>query len=166
MMLNKVKRKIMLNRFLDSKVLTFCGRVKMIAIAFVLYALYLWFFKSHMEQLFRMGQFNFGFTEPLTTTEMFLRACILAPLWEEMAFRYAPFQITRGFSEKKFTIPMIVLSSCVFGVIHGGVANIFVQGVMGVFCSVIYVKSNYKILVPMTLHMLWNSFCLFILHVN
>lgn len=156
----------MLNRFLDNKVLTFCGRIKMIFLALLIYCLYMYFFRQYLMPVFRMGQFTFDQPEPLSTAEMFLRACILAPIWEEMAFRYAPMQLARGFSEKKFAIPMIVISSCFFGVIHGGAANIFVQGVLGFLAAVIYVKSNYKIWVPMLLHCAWNSMCLFVFHVK
>src|SRR5690606_27784301 len=52
----------------------------------------------------------------------FVTSCVLSPIWEEAVFRHAPLQITHKLKERfKFdiTIPIILLSSIIFGIVHG-----------------------------------------------
>lgn len=102
---------------------------------------------------------------------MFFFACVLAPLWEEAAFRYAPLKIANSWESvsscqlfgslqrTSCLFPMMVLSSIVFGLAHGGVINIMFQGVTGVLLAWVMVKSGYPYAV--IAHALWNFMLMF-----
>ena len=92
----------------------------------------------------------------------FFFSCIAAPAWEEMAFRWLPITIAKGF-HKKFIFPIVILSSLIFGWGHGfGPVSLLIQGVMGFILSCLYLK-NGNIWSSMALHSMWNMFCFFIL---
>jgi membrane protease YdiL (CAAX protease family) len=152
-------------KFLENRESGFIGKLGLIGAAFAFLVLYTPLFIYFFGPLFAAGEDNGGLPGMATMSagQVFLRACIIAPVWEELAFRFAPLQLAKGFDEKKFAPAMIVLSSCVFGIIHGGVANIFVQGVAGVCLSCVYIKSNYSLWTNITLHALWNTFVIFII---
>jgi len=67
-------------------------------------------------------------------------ACVSAPLVEEPVFRWHPIEVTRGLfpGDNLRLLTKIIFVSIVFGVLHGGVINIFVQGVGGLLLSYIY----------------------------
>jgi membrane protease YdiL (CAAX protease family) len=88
-------------------------------------------------------------------------ACILAPVWEELAFRYAPLELSKKFEGT--LLPVVAISSILFGYQHGGVGGIMIQGVLGAIFCWVYVKNGYSLLSSMTLHSLWNLFCAFFL---
>lgn len=89
----------------------------------------------------------------------FFFACIFAPLWEELAFRVAPIWIARLFGEK-FIIPVVIISSLLFGWGHGnGPVSLLIQGAMGFVFSALYLKTNYWYAVA--LHSAWNTFVIF-----
>jgi len=102
---------------------------------------------------------------------MFFFACVLAPLWEEAVFRYAPFKIARslesvsscelfGYLPKTTCLfPAMVMSSIIFGLMHGGVVNIMFQGFTGMFLAWVMVKSGYPYAV--LAHSLWNFMLMF-----
>jgi hypothetical protein len=64
-------------------------------------------------------------------------AMVVAPLVEEGIFRYLPLTIVMAFftftrhHNVAFYLTTLV-TSCLFGFIHGGVGNIFIQGMLGV----------------------------------
>lgn len=90
-----------------------------------------------------------------------LFGCILAPLWEELAFRVIPLKIARMFGND-FIIPMVGLSSLIFGWGHGnGTISLLIQGVGGVFLSIVYIKTNYNYWAAVALHAAWNIWALF-----
>lgn len=90
----------------------------------------------------------------------FVFACILAPLWEEAAFRYAPITIAKKFG-KDYLLPVIVISSIIFGWLHGhGVYSLIFQGVMGLVLSWVYIKNNYSYWSSVALHSAWNTLCI------
>ena len=121
---------------------------------------------------------------------LFFFSCIFAPLWEELAYRYAPLELARGmeimlvktFPHKirrergveydnerdclygnlrgtGFILPVILLSSVVFGQAHGNTINIMVQGVGGVVFSWLMLKCGYW---PAVIaHSMWNFMLMF-----
>ena len=95
---------------------------------------------------------------------MFLRGCVIAPLWEELAFRYAPIKIAHALNisgdrySNPLLLPIIIISSVIFGFGHGGgISSLMIQGVMGVIMSWVFVKGGYKEAV--LTHAGWNLFC-------
>lgn len=88
--------------------------------------------------------------------------CIFAPLWEEFAFRVIPMWIAKGFGEK-FIIPVVMLSSLIFGWGHGnGPVSLLIQGVGGLFLATVYIKSNYNYWAAVALHSIWNVWAIFL----
>lgn len=66
---------------------------------------------------------------------------IFTPIWEEVVFRYMPLIIVImlcGVSKKVLYCALIV--SILFGFLHGGYAHIFVQGVVGILFSIVFLK--------------------------
>ena len=90
----------------------------------------------------------------------FFIACIWAPIWEEMTYRWAPIEIAKR-QAPNILYPVIILSSAYFGWGHGECQEgVFIQGVLGLIFSWVYLKTN-NILYNMLLHMAYNSFILF-----
>lgn len=85
--------------------------------------------------------------------------CIFAPIWEEAVFRYAPITIAKVIGEKA-VIPVIVISSCVFGWIHHyNPESVLLQGGIGFILSYVYLRTNsYASIVAV--HALYNFFIL------
>ncbi len=90
----------------------------------------------------------------------FVFMCLLAPLWEELAFRHAPFLIVEQLKSKlkvDITIPCIILTSVLFGWGHGnGVISLLIQGIGGFFLSMVYLRSRLKYWGSVTMHFVWN----------
>ena len=107
----------------------------------------------------------------MNTYFAFFLSCVLAPLWEEAAFRYGPLGVARaleaaatqktsGYLPKTICLlPMIILSSVVFGLVHGTVINIMFQGVGGLLMAWVMIKSGYWSAV--ITHSLWNFMVMF-----
>jgi membrane protease YdiL (CAAX protease family) len=89
---------------------------------------------------------------------IFFLACIFAPLWEEAVFRYFP--IRWAFSMGNMLTPMIVMSSMIFGIMHGSILNILFQGVGGLIISWVYLK-NGSYWWSVLSHSLWNIMIIF-----
>lgn len=97
-----------------------------------------------------------------TPASLFFFACILAPLWEEAAFRYAPITIAKNFGEQ-YLLPVIVISSVLFGWGHGyGPISLMIQGVAGFLFSLLYIKNNYSYVSTVVSHFLWNLTIIFL----
>lgn len=102
---------------------------------------------------------------------LFFLACVLAPLWEEAAFRFVPLEIAKlaefGITHSKSgylptskcIFPAMILTSIVFGVMHGGVIHIIFQGVGGMLFAWLYIKSGYR--ASVIAHSLWNFMLMF-----
>lgn len=89
-------------------------------------------------------------------------ACFLAPLWEELAFRYVPITFAKSLG-KDFILPAIVLSSIVFGWGHGaGIISLLIQGMMGFVLSLLYIKNNYSYWSSVIVHSAWNITCIWL----
>lgn len=104
------------------------------------------------------SQFYF-YKEPSIYFKVFM-ACIWAPLWEELVFRNAPLQLIRG--SQTNPIHVIVITSALFGWLHGGPVNIMIQGVYGVVFSYVYLRNGYCYWSSVILHSLYNASLFFI----
>lgn len=137
-------------KYLGKRTDSFWGKVSLIGNAFLFLLIYTMLFQRFFSKYFVAGT--------IFTSVTFIRACVIAPLWEEIAFRYVPMKL----AGEKYMLPVMVGSSIYFGLQHGGIENIFIQGVAGMVLCCVYIKSNYSIWVNMTLHALWNAFVMFI----
>ncbi len=99
----------------------------------------------------------FKFDGDHITLKYFMSACILAPIWEELAFRYAPGKYIM-ISNPEALWPVAILSSVVFGWLHGGAGGVILQGMMGFIFFVVYVKNKFSITSSIILHSSWNLF--------
>lgn len=82
--------------------------------------------------------------------------CILAPLWEELAFRWFPIKVARLLG-KDYIIPVMVLSTIIFGWGHGrGIYSLLFQGVVGMIFCITYIKNNYSYWSAVALHSAYN----------
>lgn len=100
-----------------------------------------------------VSQEDIDYQSPLYS---FFIACIWAPIWEELAFRWAPIQLALRTNDK-YIVPIIIISSAYFGWGHGDCQEgVFIQGVLGVIFSGVYLHTR-KIWCNMVLHSLYNS---------
>jgi hypothetical protein len=96
---------------------------------------------------------------------LFFLAVICAPLWEEAAFRYAPYKIAQAFGKhvnpelgRALLIPIMIIATALFGWGHGyGIYSLLVQGVGGFIISCVYIKNGYSYWSSVALHALWNG---------
>lgn len=98
-------------------------------------------------------------------------ACILAPLWETVAFHwYFPRKKLRNRDEdeilkpeviaqlgRKPIYPLILFLNIIFGLAHGGPINLLVQGVGGLFLSYVYLRNGRSFWSTAILHALYNG---------
>lgn len=108
-----------------------------ISLAVTAYIAYCVIFYGAVEYFFPNNlSANVTNIEHVGMLEIFL-TMVLAPISEESLFRLLPFWAVMGhfaFTRHHNTAFYITtfVTSCLFGLIHGGVGNIFVQGFMGV----------------------------------
>lgn len=134
------------------------GRAKNVALGFMVCLLWVSLVVTFLRQMPR--QFSIsqaGFT--------FFFTCLLAPLWEELAFRHGPLQIAKKAGEE-YVLPLVVISSAWFGWMHGnGSVSILIQGVTGFIIAMVYIKNGFHYWSGVFLHFLWNFFLAFIVPV-
>lgn len=124
----------------------------------------LWIAGVHygVESLVTYTVFGMSFTKFGT----FFFSCIVAPLWEELAFRHAPLQIAKKMGKahkKNYIMPVVIISSALFGWGHGeGAMSILNQGVMGAVLCYVYLKNGYSFWSSTAVHFLWNFSLMFI----
>ncbi len=114
----------------------------------------------------------------LSTFVNFLFSCVSAPAWEEAVFRRLPINLAQvlerisnasdkiqGIERQKIPIvvPLIFVSSIIFGILHGSVLNILFQGFGGLTLSYVYVKCNNSYWSSFFSHALWNFSLIFLL---
>jgi len=93
---------------------------------------------------------------------MFFMAVVFAPIWEEAVFRYFPLSIAKGLPSK-YTWPIVVVSSIVFGLLHGSIINILIQGVGGFLLAGVYIQNGWSYKSSVCYHFLWNGMVCFLL---
>lgn len=138
---------------------TFKGKVTNILLGWLFCFVYITFIFTLLEGLYK-GKFplQLGYDEP-SRLYVFFFSCIWAPLWEEAAFRVAPIAIAKHFNRNALMIPVVILSSVLFGWGHGmGPISLLIQGVMGLVFATVYIKNGYSYWSSVTLHFLWNFF--------
>lgn len=102
---------------------------------------------------------QFGFNPPPTPLYLFVTACLIAPITEELVFRWSPLTVVKRYPV--LTWPVIVISSWVFGWMHGGPTHVLIQGVFGVVFSVVYIRNGYCYWSSVFTHFLWNTTVIF-----
>jgi len=90
-----------------------------------------------------------------------IRGLTIAPLGEELIFRLIPISLfsvllknTELFKETKWYIVAII--AAIFGYIHGGFYNIYIQGVAGFFFGWVYIKNGMSYWSAVATHFLYN----------
>lgn len=159
---------VVTNHLLEDPAKTLQDRIKLVCMLFVAniaWALlmdkflgYLWpEMFAHYGSFFQSYQFFASPTPPFRYE--FFMACIAAPLWEELAFRVAPYKIAQRFG-KEYLIPVVILSTMLFGWGHGaGTISLMFQGFGGLFLTYAYIKSGYSYWSSVALHFTWNFGC-------
>lgn len=108
-----------------------------------------------------------NFTFPLWTLSMgykeipserdLISLLIIAPLAEEFVFRLVPFKLlkdTQIFKDK--TYYFVAISAIIFGYIHGGMKNVYIQGIAGFFFGWVYIKNGMSYWSSVATHFLYN----------
>ena len=97
---------------------------------------------------------------------------LFAPVIEELVFRYAVIESVYKLKEpRKWIWQVVIISSFLFGLIHGHRNMFILQGVFGFILSYSYIRFKERnnlstirsYLLVVFIHFLWNLFCLFIL---
>lgn len=79
---------------------------------------------------------------------------IWAPIWEELAFRYAPLEVAK-IIDKRLILPVAVGISIFFGWIHHyNPESVLLQGVLGFILSVVYIRNG--LVWSILLHCIYN----------
>lgn len=102
------------------------------------------------------------YNSPITLSAFFF-SCIIAPLWEEAAFRHIPISIIQHLSNghTKTIWQAAILSSIVFGWMHGnGTVSLMYQGAIGFVFAYVYIKNGSCYWSSVILHFLWNLGCI------
>ncbi len=115
--------------------------------------------------------------QPPSIGMVFFLACVLAPLWEEVAFRVFPIFLARKLTPNEpiewcassgadrgrlsFLFWACCFSSIIFGLMHGSVINILFQGMGGFLFSWLYLKNNCSYWSAVAAHGLWNFMVIF-----
>lgn len=98
---------------------------------------------------------------------IFFLACIMAPLWEECVFRYSVIKFGQTLDQLKVIwgastlLPLILTSSIIFGILHGSVINILIQGFLGAAFCWLYLKNNNSYWSVVAAHAIWNFLAIF-----
>lgn len=109
-----------------------------------------------LMKTFMPAMFSSGFVET-SKRELFITACIFAPLWEEAVWRYAPIEILRNLTDfEKIKWPFIIGSGLLFGYWHYGPASVPIQGVAGMVFAWVYIENKFSYLSSVIVHSLWN----------
>ena len=83
---------------------------------------------------------NYGRSSVIDPLRMFLVVCVLVPLVEEIMFRLP---LLFFFEKPKWLFVALIISSTIFGYLHGGIHGVFLQGVIGLIAGYNYIKSGF-----------------------
>lgn len=112
------------------------------------------FDKPPPSPLDKMIKENFLFVTVIAVT--------IAPLLEELIFRFVPIKLTQRFTKnKKILWLVIICSSVLFGLEHASWHNIFAQGIAGLILSAAFLRGGYWLAV--LAHFFHNSFLMLII---
>ena len=145
---------------------SYYGRIKNIAIGFVVMSAWIMIFIPFLHWVDPPPPSSpwTVFDPPKETLihALFFK-CISAPLWEEVVFRWFPLFMVRKLS-REYKIPVILASSAIFGFCHGDAVNVWIQGVLGLVMACVYLKNGYHYWSAVILHFLWNYMVIFGFH--
>lgn len=109
------------------------------------------------------GYQTYQATSSSASTEVaFLLTLIIAPIFEELLYRGVVF---RGFCRVMPPWLAMALSSLIFGASHGTILHMFSGTLMGLFCCLIYYKTN-RITIPILVHFGFNCFSVLSIAIN
>lgn len=94
-------------------------------------------------------------TIPIAILTMFL-----APFIEEIVFRYSLGSLIKN------NIVFVIVSSILFGVMHGIGISTIIYIVIGIFFSIIYIKTNKNIVASTIAHVINNLFAIILMLIN
>ena len=89
--------------------------------------------------------------------QQIIRGLIIAPLGEELIFRLVPISLLKNteiFKEGKWYI--IAIIAAIFGYMHGGYYNIYIQGIAGFAFGWVYIKNGMSYWSAVLTHFLYN----------
>lgn len=153
----------MLKYLLDNPEKTLKGKIRNILLIFIIEMFWLAGIQIFLKTLFPNGVDRYPKELAPGVAATFFFGCIWAPLWEELAFRFAPITLAKHFG-KEVIMPVIVLSSVLFGWGHGyGPISLLIQGVGGFLFSILYIKNNFSYWSTVTAHFLWNFTLIFVI---
>ena len=96
-----------------------------------------------------------------TALGTFFFSIILAPLWEELIFRYVPIKLTAKIHKNTghdYSLYAILISSTLFAVGHGnGQYSILLQGILGVGLCYLFILNKMNYWYNVLAHALWNA---------
>lgn len=90
--------------------------------------------------------FEEKFKDRRIVVSLLFNLLIISPIVEESLFRLLPIGIVLKICGKENKIvlwPVIIISSVIFGWIHGSWRNIFIQGSVGIVLSAAFLKGGY-----------------------
>lgn len=152
----------MINFLLKNPETTVYGKVRNILAAFTLALICNIIFMFIIDVSYDYKIDQFGYTPP-SKLYLFIFSIIVAPLWEELAFRVAPFKIAKIFGDAAL-LPVLILSTCLFGWGHGyGPVSLLNQGTTGLIFAMVYLKNGYSYWSSVSLHALWNLMVIYFL---
>lgn len=91
------------------------------------------------------------------SVSLFLETSIVAPVIEESLCRFLPIAIAMIFQNNTLTWSIAILSSAIFGYLHGSWKHILNLGVIGFILSCLYI--NYGFASCLSAHMINNFLC-------
>lgn len=94
-----------------------------------------------------------------------VKSILVAPAWETLAFIAIPIYVAKRFDEK-LVLPVLGLSTIIFGWGHHGNVGMVMQGMMGVIFAWVYIKNNYHFLSAFIVHMAWNAFVSYVSYIE
>lgn len=101
----------------------------------------------------------FQIKEPGAISLIFF-GCILTPIWEEFTFRVFPLNLYRtafiARNQIMFLWHFSLISSIIFGFLHGSLINLLFQGVGGFSLCWLYLKNGRSYWSIVILHAIWN----------
>ena len=122
------------------------------------YAAYILFFTSIFISLMIVSAFIFRKPEKISSFPEFISIVFIAPVSEEIIFRYMTFEKCRDIMK---IIPSVIVSSLLFAAGHVNICNVLISFLTGILLSAIYIGTS-SIIFPVILH----SFANFILSYN
>lgn len=102
------------------------------------------------------GLFKGVYNLPSLSFQMLFWSLVFAPLTEELIFRKAVLDIAKDL-RPSFMLPIVILSSAIFGWLHGAYVNVAIQGVLGAIMAWVYIKNGYHYWSSCILHAMYNG---------